>query len=77
MDSGKSGLPPISGVSKFSIGTKINNRGEISELKTTSSYSFQCIVCQNSRWLGLVSLALSILIVISVILIKLSLTGEI
>ena len=77
MDSGRMGRPPISAVSKFSIGTKIDNRGQISELRTESSYSFQCIVCPSRRLAGWLSLAVALVVVLSVILIKLSLNGEI
>ena len=77
MESKKMGLPPVSGVSKFSIGTKINNSGQIAELRTESSYSLQCSLCPGRRVTRGLSLALAILLVISVILIKLSLSGEI
>ena len=68
MDS--SGLPHVSGHSKVSIGTKITNLGEITELKTNSSYSVQCTLCQNNKRLSLLSLAVCIIIILAVILIK-------
>ena len=64
------GLPKVTGSSKVSIGTKITNLGEITELKTNSSYSVECSLCQNNKKWGLVSLGLSIIIILSVIIIK-------
>ena len=65
------------GVSKISIGTRINNSGQISELRTESSYSLQCSLCPSRRVTGGLSLVLAIVLVMSIILIKLSLSGEI
>ena len=64
------GPKKVSGHSKVSIGTKITNLGEITELKTNSFYSVQCSLCQNTKRLGLLSLAVSIIIILAVILIK-------
>ena len=64
------GRPQVSGCSKISIGTKITNLGEITQLKTNSSYSVECSLCQTNKRLGLLSLAVSFIIILSVILIK-------
>ena len=64
------GSPQVSGSSKVSFGTKITNLGEITELKTNSSYSVQCTLCQNNKRLGLLSLAVSFIIILTVVLIR-------
>ena len=64
------GLPQVSGSSKVSIGTKITNLGEITNLKTNSSYRVQCNLCENKQRLSLISLAVSIIIILCVVLTK-------
>ena len=64
------GLRQVSGSTELRIGTTIRNDGEIHNLKTTSSYSVQCSLCQNKQRLSLLSLALSIIIILSVVLTK-------
>ena len=62
-------LPAISAESRITLGTNITTHGQINELQTSSTYSFQCCSCEHSKKLGIL-LVFSVTVVVAVLLIK-------